>query len=95
MTHEQLEQLAASQSVLLMEVREAFMRVLTGGNHLASALIGWLGADEKSFPPYTASHEEARAVIRDVDHYDAWCCWRAIMQERPILDRLPTPPRMF
>ncbi len=59
-------------------------RLMTGGNHLASALIGWLGATEKKFPPYKTSHEAARLIIVDLNKYDAWCCWKAIMEFRDL-----------
>jgi hypothetical protein len=60
-------------------------RVLIGGNHVALLI----GADH---PPYTASHDEAREHYRirrsgtDWNAFEAWCCWRTIMQLRDAFD---------
>lgn len=90
-TRWELEQRQKAQPPLptWAEVRSELTDVLTGGNHLASALIHYLGAG-KGFPPYGASHDEARAVIKDPLHYDLWCCWRSIMHMREaLLSRIP------
>jgi len=62
-------------------LQKALESVLVGGNHLA-LLIG------TNHPPYTASHDEALRHYKlepDHDTYEAWCCWRAIMQARDVL----------
>lgn len=68
----------------LRRIEEAAAQVLTGGNHLASALIHWLGAGTGN-PPYSATVEEARASIADVNQWDAWVCWKGIMEFRDAL----------
>lgn len=56
-------------------------RVLIGGNHLALLI----GADH---PPYSASHDEALEHYRqNHDGYEAWCCWRTIMELRDATGR--------
>ncbi len=73
------------------DLEREMAQIMTGGNHLGSALIGLLGAPALDmFPPYSVSLEEARAVIADVDVYDAWVCWKTIMLARDALS-LPTP----
>ncbi len=59
--------------------RESLDRIFVGGNHLASAMIGLIGADH---PSYGASLEEGRRLIPNVDYYDLWVCWRTLMRER-------------
>lgn len=58
-------------------------RVLIGGNHLG--LI--IGADH---PPYTATHDQALEHYigenHDHDGYEAWCCWRTIMELRDAVN---------
>ena len=67
--------------------REALEKVMVGGNHLG--LI--IGVDH---PPYTASHEEARVHYADaIWTYEAWCCWKTIMEVRPALSTLPVNDR--
>lgn len=75
---------------LVERLRESIDRIMTGGNHLASALIGILGAGEDTFPLFTTPHEKAREIIKDADHYDLWCCWKVLMEERSVL-MLPPP----
>ena len=68
-------------------MREALEKVMVGGNHLG--LI--IGVDH---PPYTASHEEARTHYADaIWTYEAWCCWKTIMEARPALSTLPVIDR--
>ncbi len=69
-----------------IEKLEAALRnVMIGGNHLG-LLIG------ARHPLHTASHEEAREhYIADEaelyhDRYEAWCCWRTIMEARAALE---------
>lgn len=53
---------------------EALERVFIGGNHLGIII----GADH---PPHTADHDEARKHYTDrPDIYEAWCCWKSIME---------------
>ena len=68
-------------------MRKALEKVMVGGNHLG--LI--IGVDH---PPYTASHEEARTHYADaIWTYEAWCCWKTIMEARPALSTLPVIDR--
>ena len=62
-----------TESVTTQVSKEILDRVLTGGNHLG--LI--IGADH---PLYTESYENARHHYGDLDRYNAWCCWKAIME---------------
>ena len=57
-------------------------RIMVGGNHLASALIGLTGGPP---PSYRLSLEEARPLFKSSDVYDAWVCWRTIMLVRDEL----------
>lgn len=60
------------------DMMEALNRVLIGGNHLGLVI----GADH---PPHTATHDEARKHYGAGDKYEAWCCWREIMNARSAL----------
>lgn len=64
------------------QLAAAIDHVMIGGNHLASALIQWLGAGESTFPPYSTPHDKAGEIIADVNQYDAWVCWKSIMEAR-------------
>lgn len=61
------------------ELRAALDKVMIGGNHVA-LLIGAF------HPPYTASHDEALKHYGAGDQYEAWCCWRTIMEARDVLE---------
>jgi len=67
---------------------DALFDVSVGGNH--AALI--IGSDH---PLYTASHEEAASHYGgDLDKYNAWVCWAAIMRvTREVYDQLPSDVR--
>jgi hypothetical protein len=60
--------------------------VMVGGNHLASALVGWLGAGEDEFPLFSTTYEEAQKVVTDPLVFDAWVCWKTIMEAREAVD---------
>ena len=77
-------QLAESQA-RECRMREAWESVLIGGNNLASALIGWLGAGGPGFPAYQSDLGVAREAIGDVYRFDAWVCWRSIMLARDAI----------
>ena len=63
-----------------IEKLEAALRgVLIGGNHVA-LLIG------VGHPPHTATHEKALTHYGAGDAYDAWCCWKTIMEARKALE---------
>ena len=70
-------------------LREALNLVLTGGNHIASVLIGELGGGFSGRFPPTADHDEVRRQMGfdgiDHDVYEIWCCWNAIMRARSAL----------
>ena len=59
---------------------DAADKVLVGGNHLASLLIGRMGGGE--WPEDGASVREKYGV----ETYDAWCCWKAIMEFRDAIE---------
>lgn len=48
-------------------------RVLVGGNHLGIII----GTDH---PPHTATNNEALSHYGASDKYEAWCCWKIIME---------------
>ncbi len=62
-----------------MTDKEALCTIFIGGNHLASALIGFYGPD---LPEYQTPPEEARQYFSDTNLYDCWVCWRTIMLVR-------------
>ena len=77
---------ASTPEPYILKLRAAVDLMLVGGNHLASYLIGRLGAGfADDLPPHTP-HDEARARIRSQDDYEVWCCWSAIMRARNSLD---------
>lgn len=56
--------------------------VLRGGNHLASVLIGRVGADfAERFPPDTCP-DSVLHRLGATDEFDIWCAWSAIMLHR-------------
>jgi hypothetical protein len=60
-------------------LEEALERVMIGGNHIVH-LIGI------PHPPSTATHEEASThYASHLGSYDAWCCWKTIMDARSAL----------
>lgn len=73
----------------LTDCRRAFhlQRVLIGGNHLALLI----GADH---PLHTVDHQTALTHYhsgrgragRGQDAYEAWCCWKTIMELRDAID---------
>ena len=77
-------------------MREALDLCLVGGNHIASVLIGRLGGGFAGALSPDASHEFARSRIPDLDTYEIWCCWSAIMRAREMAEHAalassPTP----
>jgi hypothetical protein len=60
---------------------DSLEELLTGGNHLASVLVGRLGAGKDGFPSYSQSIEAASLRLSD-ENLDLWICWRAIMRFR-------------
>ena len=71
----------------IRDIQKELDAVLTGGNHLASILIGHLGAGEETFPSYKASPGHVGDVL-DGDVWDTWVAWRAIMLLRDKLKDL-------
>lgn len=71
---------------------KAFDHALIGGNHLASNLIGELGAGKEEFPVKGTPHEKVRQLFKErfgdrwINYYDQWCCWNALMQARDIVE---------
>ena len=68
-------------------IKDDLDHLLTGGNHLASVLIGRLGAAEVGFPGYKTSIEEAGNVL-DGEDLDLWIAWRSMMLFRDRLQDL-------
>jgi hypothetical protein len=69
---------AAKRRIFALE--EAIENVLVGGNHVALLL----GVDH---PPYTWEPANARLMyLGRQEAYEAWCCWRSIMQARDVLN---------
>jgi hypothetical protein len=68
------------------KLEAAIRAIMVGGNHL----VGLIGADH---PSYRASYAEAlRHYGQDRQgEYDAWCCWRSIMQAREFLGEKDAP----
>ena len=66
-------------------LRGVIDRIGIGGNHLASALIGILGASDADFPPYTTPIEDIHLRIDDPNYRDLWICWAVMMRERDEL----------
>lgn len=77
----------------LKVVCTAFDSVLTGGNSLASNLIGILGAGEKNFPPYGTPYEEVQKLFAKrfpktwINYYEQWVCWNACMEARDMVEK--------
>ena len=61
------------------QLDRALEKCMIGGNHVALLI----GADH---PPMTATHDEALTHYGAGDQYEAWCCWKAIMDARTIRD---------
>lgn len=58
--------------------KKELCQMLTGGNHLASVLIGRLGANETGFPAYKTHPKLASGKLSGED-LDLWYAWRGIM----------------
>ena len=63
----------------ILELEAALRHVMAGGNHVALLI----GADH---PPYTTTHDKALTHYGAGYAYDAWCCWKAIMEARKALE---------
>jgi hypothetical protein len=61
------------------KLETALRKVLIGGNHVA-LLIG------VGHPLHTVTHEKALAHYGAGDAYEAWCCWKTIMEARKALE---------
>lgn len=79
-------------------IRAALDGVMTGGNHLASALVHNLGADFAGRYAAHANPREVHTLMGKRDclgpwgaFYDIWCCWAAIMNARAALAPLSSP----
>jgi hypothetical protein len=87
--HQRCEHYAGIAATLLIErverLEEALDLTMVGGNHLATVLIGKLGAGfAEEFPP-DLDQELALRMLCATDTYDVWCCWSAIMRARSVL----------
>lgn len=68
--------------ILIGKYASAFNMFLTGGNHLASLLIGNLGPGFADEYPFNADPNEVREKMGYCDSYEIWCCWSALMKAR-------------
>lgn len=76
--------IAANEEIA--RLRAALELCLTGGNHIASLLIGRIGpAFNERYPPGTP-HDTVREDLGSGDVYEAWCCWNACMRARDMAD---------
>lgn len=73
-------------------MRTQIDQIMTGGNHLGSALINKLGIHNTQFPPYDTEFDRAQDIIRStvgtkewVLWWDVWACWAMIMRARDAL----------
>lgn len=72
----------------ILALQKALDTALIGGNHLASNLIGILGAGIKYFPPKGTPHEEVQKKLRKrfphtwIGIYEQWCAWNCCMEAR-------------
>lgn len=67
--------------------REALERTMIGGNHLATVLIGQLGAGFAERYPPEMDPQDALRTLCATDTYEIWCCWRAIMLARASINK--------
>ena len=67
-----------AQAAKIKALVKALNGVMIGGNHLAT----WLPIDHAPFEadPLTVLEQMGAGM-----EYDIWCCWRSIMQARPVL----------
>lgn len=59
-------------------LKAAVEKMLIGGNHLATHI-------DPEGPDWHEDHSLALDFYEAGPAYDAWCCWRAIMQAREML----------
>jgi len=71
--------LALQAADRIEKLEAALLNVMVGGNHVA-LLIG------VGHPPHTATHDKALTHYGAGDAYDAWCCWKTIMEARKALE---------
>lgn len=67
--------------------RDALERTMIGGNHLATVLIGQLGAGFAERYPPEMDPQDALRTLCATDTYEIWCCWRAIMLARASINK--------
>lgn len=70
-------------------LRKAVDRMQIGGNHVASVLIGRLGAGFSKKWPHGTSHSVVLEALGAGDDYEMWCCWNASMSARDSLELVP------
>ncbi len=83
-----------SESEIIQHLQEALDKALIGGNHIASNLIGLLGAG-KEFPDFHTSFDEARKILASrpehtvdwMNEYEQWCCWKSCMDARSMAEK--------
>jgi len=70
---------AAKLEARIEKLEAALRNVIIGGNHVA-LLIG------VGHPPHTETHEKVLTYYGAGDAYEAWCCWKTIMEARKTLE---------
>lgn len=71
---------------------KAFEQVLIGGNHIASNLIGELGAGKENFPAYGTPFSTVQEILARrfpdtwIGKYEQWCAWNACMLARDMVE---------
>lgn len=77
-----------SQANEIAALREAINLALVGGNHIASELIGRVGAGfSDEFPPDADPETVLRRLHATVE-YEMWCAWSALMRARQMADEV-------
>lgn len=77
----------AKQLRRLTIVEDALNTVMTGGNHIASQLIGRIGAGFSTELPPDTSAEKALHRLGATVEYDMWCAWASMMRARDHVEQ--------
>lgn len=75
----QAAQMMRAQAAEIERLRAALALCMTGGNHLATHI-------DPNGPTWRAECDAGLTYYGAGPAYDAWCCWRAIMQARETAD---------
>ena len=75
-----------SQANEIAALRQALNIAFTGGNHIASELIGMLGGGFCDKYPKGSRHEDVLRNLHATTEYELWCAWDALMRARDIAE---------